>query len=276
MRKSGDGYRNMGFYATDAFGKAVLTDARVGQLSLKLGFHDDHARTTYLGLTDAMYRADPRQDTVAPYDFFAVRRYEASLVHEKHFSDQTSLRSTLFAYQMQLGQRSQDFDRPPPIQGIDYVSVPDPAALFLKQTSTLRDRTYDVLGLSSELEHRFATGKLIHRLKIGGRAMLDVARRKLSSGDSPTAESGLLLTDDTTTILGLAAWFEDQIAVTSKCSLPPAFRYEHSHSQKHFSVVDDDISQGPKPVDITGNSNAGGAMPGPGGDLRQREVECVR
>src|SRR6478609_9287591 len=35
VRKSGDGYRNMGFYATDAFGKAVLTNAAVGQLSFK-------------------------------------------------------------------------------------------------------------------------------------------------------------------------------------------------------------------------------------------------
>jgi Fe(3+) dicitrate transport protein len=51
VRKSGDGYRNMGFYATDVFGKAVLTHAAIGQLSFKIGFHDDRARTTYTGLT---------------------------------------------------------------------------------------------------------------------------------------------------------------------------------------------------------------------------------
>src|SRR6478735_7067013 len=257
VRKSGDGYRNMGFYATDAFGKAVLTNAAVGQLSLKLGFHDDRARTTYLGLTDGMYRADPRQDTVTPNDFFAVRRYEASLVHEKHFSDQTALRSTLFGYQMQLGQRLQDFDRSD--LGAVYVSVPDPKALFLKPSSTLRDRTYDVLGLSSELEHRFQTGQLVHRLKFGARAMLDVAHRKLAAGDSPTAESGKLLTDDTTTIVGISAWFEDQIAVTRKLLVTPAFRYEHSNSKQYFLLTDD-----PMRVDTTVTSNAGGAMPGLG------------
>jgi len=263
VRKSGDGYRNMGFYATDAFGKAVLTNAAVGQLSLKLGFHDDRARTTYLGLTDAMYRADPRQDTVTPNDFFAVRRYEASLVHEKRFNAQTALRSTLFAHQMQLGQRSQDFDRKP-LAGVNYVSVPDPAALYFKQSSTLRDRRYDVLGSSSELEHRFQTGKLIHRLKIGARATLDVARRKLARGDSPTAESGLLLTDDTITILGLAAWFEDEIAVTSKLLVTPAFRYEHSNSKQRFHVTNDDLGDVPRAVDTTASSAAGGAMPGLG------------
>jgi len=257
VRKSGDGYRNMGFYATDAIGKAVLTNAAVGQLSLKLGFHDDRARTTYTGLTDAMYRDDPRQDTVTPYDFFAVRRYEASLIHEKHFTDQTALRSSLFAYQMQLGQRLQEFDRN--YLGADYVSVPDPDALFLKQTSSLRDRRYDVLGLSSGLDHRFQTGQLVHRLKVGGRAMLDVARRKVSRGDTPTAESGLLLTDDTTTILGLSAWFEDQIAITDKLLVTPAFRYEHSSSKKYFHLTSDAMRNG-----TTATSNAGGAMPGLG------------
>jgi Fe(3+) dicitrate transport protein len=265
VRKAGDGYRNMGFYATDAFGKAILTNAAVGQLSLKLGFHDDRARTTYLGLTDAMYRADPRQDTITPNDFFAVRRYEAALVHEKHFSDQTALRSTLFGYQMQLGQRLQDFERHP-TPGTDYASVPDPKYLFLKYTSTLRDRTYDVLGLSSELDHRFQTGQLVHRLKLGARAMLDVARRKLSAGDSPTAESGPLLTDDTTSIIGLAAWFEDQISITSKLLVTPAFRYEHSSSTKHFHVitVEDDSGRHQEQVDTKASSSAGGAMPGLG------------
>lgn len=261
VRKSGEGYRNMGFYATDAFGKAVLTNAAIGQLSFKLGFHDDRARTTYTGLTDAMFRADPRQDTVMPNDFFAVRRYEASLVHEKHWSDRSALRSTLFAYQMQLGQRLQDFDRYND-PAVDYVSEPDPV-LRIKQTSKLRDRLYDVIGLSSELDQRFQTGQLVHRLKVGARAMVDVARRKLSSGDSPTAESGLLLTDDTTSILGVSAWFEDQISVTNQLLVTPAFRYEHSNSKKHFHVTDQ-AGEAPVVVNTTATSSAGGAMPGLG------------
>jgi len=106
---------------------------------------------------------------------------------------------------------------------------------------------------------RFQTGQLVHRLKVGGRAMLDVARRKVSRGDTPTAESGLLLTDDTTTILGLSAWFEDQIAITDKLLVTPAFRYEHSNSKKYFHLTDNVMRNG-----TTATSNAGGAMPGLG------------
>jgi Fe(3+) dicitrate transport protein len=263
VRKSGDGYRNMGFYATDAFGKAVYTNASAGQLSLKLGFHDDRARTTYTGLTDALFREDPRRDTVAPDDFFAIRRYEASLVHEKHFSENTALRSTLFAYQMNLGQRTQDFvNKDPTIFGQQPArTVGD---LFFLDTSTLRDRRYYVGGLSTELDHRFETGPALHRVKVGARAIEDVARRKLESGSTPTADSGELLTDDTTRILGLSAWLEDQIAVTGKLLVTPAFRYEHSTSTKQFHVVQNVLSKPPESSGLEATSHASGAMPGVG------------
>jgi Fe(3+) dicitrate transport protein len=264
VRKSGDGYRNMGFYATDAFGKAVLTDSSIGQLSLKLGFHDDRARTTYTGLTDGLYREDPRQDTVAPHDFFAVRRYEVSLVHELHFDERTSLRSTVFAYQMNLGQRLRDFEHHDPGNGTPVEVVgPSGSALYFSDASTLRDRRYYVGGVSSELEYRFQTGPAVHRLKAGARAMEDVARRKLKRGDTSTADDGEVLTDDTTHILGLSAWLEDQIAITSKLLVTPAFRYEHSSSTKHFHVTDDDMLR-PQAVDFSATSHAGGAMPGIG------------
>lgn len=260
VRKSGSGYRNMGFYATDAFGKAVLTHSAIGQLSLKVGFHDDRARTTYTGLTDDLYRDDPRRDTVAPDDFFAVRRYEAALLHELRPSQRTTLRSTLFAYQMTLGQRLQDFDRSP--FSPPYARVADPSGLFFKNSSTLRDREYDVLGVSTELEHRIQTGSLNHRLKVGARAIEDVAHRKLSAGATPTAEAGQVWTDDTTRIVGLAVWFEDQIAITRKLLVSPAFRYEHSSSKKNIHIAHQDDSS--QLVDKQAKSHAAGAMPGIG------------
>ena len=262
VRKSGDGYRNMGFYATDAFGKAVLTHAVLGQLSLKLGFHDDRARTTYTGLTDTLYREDPRRDSVTPNDFFAVRRYEVALTHEKHFDDSTALKSSAFAYQMTLGQRLQDFDRHVS-PGVTYQIV-DPTGLLLRNTSTLRDRRYYVAGLSSELEHRFQTSTALHRVKLGGRAMLDIAHRRLAAGDTPTADSGEILTDDTTRIFGLSVWVEDQIALSRKLLVTPAFRYERSISHKAFHITDDDLVRGPIAVDKSASSHAGGAMPGVG------------
>jgi Fe(3+) dicitrate transport protein len=262
VRKSGDGYRNMGFHATDAFGKAVLTGSGVGQLALKLGFHDELAHTTYTGLTQALYREDPRRDTVTPHDYFAIRRYEVSLQHEAHFAEHGLLRTSLFGYEMQLNQRLQDFDRSVHA-GTEYASIPDPGALLLRNTDSLRNRVYDVVGLSSELEHHFKTGPVLHRLRLGTRVVSDISRRKLTFGDTPTAESGELQTDDTTRILGISAWFEDQVALSNSLLVTPALRYESSRSTKT-------IHRGPGPMgaptdmNIKASSQANGLMPGVG------------
>lgn len=76
FRKQGDGFRNMPFEMTDGMATVAFSTGRGGEASLKLAVHDQVAHTTYVGLTEAMYRADPRQDTAAPGDVFGVRRYE--------------------------------------------------------------------------------------------------------------------------------------------------------------------------------------------------------
>ena len=264
LRKSGDGYRNMGFRATDAFGKAVMSGAHLGQLMVKIGFHDDLSRTTYTGLTDALYRADPRRDTIAPNDNFGVRRYEAAVVHDVHLGQETELHSALFAYQMNLTQRTQEADRQES-PNVGYASVPDPFGLFLERTSALRDRVYDVAGVSVELDQRLATGPFVHRFRVGGRAIEDIARRRLSRGATPTADTGAALSDDTTHILGLSAWLEDQIVLANQVLLTPAIRYEHSSSRKTIRLEDDDSTNGvPKAVHVEASSHASGAMPGIG------------
>jgi len=264
VRKSGDGYRNMGFHATDAFGKAILTGSAIGQLSLKLGFHDEFAHTTYTGLTQALYRENPRRDTVTPHDYFAIRRYEASLQHEAHFAEHSFVRTSVFAYEMSLDQRLQNFDRYRVPTHDDYLPTPDPAALLLRDSSSLRNRVYDVFGLSSELEHPFQTGPILHRLRVGGRAMGDIARRKLSAGTSPTAEGGEVQNDDTTRIVGLSAWVEDQIAFSNDLLVTPAFRYEHSNSKQTIHRLPTGTGGTPQDVHIEASSHAGGAMPGLG------------
>ncbi len=68
--------------------------------------------------------------------------------------------------------------------------------------------------------------------RIGARIVDDVANRSLSSGSFPTAESGNLLTNDTTRIYGISGWLEDQLAMSDFAVLTPAFRVEHSASKK--------------------------------------------
>lgn len=260
--KAGNGYRGMSFHAADAFAKAVIPTGPRGELKAKIAFHSDDAKTTFTGLTDFLYRQDPRRDTVAPDDHFGIQRYEASLQHEQRLGTWTMLRTSLFAYHMDLAQRFQDFDRNRYPQ-IDYARVADPTGLFFRKTRTIRDRGYDVAGLTTELDTRFATGDVAHHAVIGARVIGDHSRRKLSQGSFPTAESGNLITDDSSTIVGLSGWLEDQIALRDTVVLTPAFRVEHSESSKTTHRLSDD-TQAPRDVDLTGSSRSTGLMPGVG------------
>src|SRR6202000_2218175 len=156
FHKGGEGYRDMGFQMTDAFAKARFATGSHGDLMAKIAFHDEFARTTYTGLTDELYSQNPRANTVAPDDYFAIRRYEATLQHEQRLADNVKLRTSTFAYHMDFGLRLQDFDRAR-LPDIDYVRIPDPTGLFFRNTTSLRDRQYNVAGLSEEVEAGSAT-----------------------------------------------------------------------------------------------------------------------
>ena len=266
FRKQGDGFRNMPFDATDVMAKVVFPTSRDGEATAKLTVYDESSHTTYVGLTQPMFQADPRQDTVAPGDLFGIRRYEASLRHEQRFAEHTTLRSTLFGSMLDLSIYQQDFDRER-VPGVDYDRVVGPegvtgSAIYFRRTRALRDRAYQVAGFEPQLEHRFATGAVGHRLILGARGMVDVARRKLSRAPAPGAETGDLLTDDTTSILGLGAYAQDRIAFRDDLLVTPGVRLEHSYARRFAKRVRE--GDAVQDVDLRGSSQATGLMPGIG------------
>jgi Fe(3+) dicitrate transport protein len=262
FQKSGDGYRKMPFHATDAFSKIHVPTGPAGELRVKIGFHDDDANTTYTGLTDRLYRENPRRDTIAPDDHFGVRRYELSLQHDQQIGLDTVVKTAVFAYQMSLGLRLQDFDRSP-LPQVDYARIADSSGLFFRSTSSIRDREYYVVGSSIAVERRIQIGQVDQKVTAGVRTMYDSARRKLETGASPTSESGPLVTDDTTHITAVAAWVEDQIAPVNGFIVTPAFRVEHSRSMRTSHRILDTTGFS-KDVDDTGHSSSTGLMPGIG------------
>ncbi|RYZ62951.1 MAG: TonB-dependent receptor [Proteobacteria bacterium] len=175
-------------------------------------------------------------------------------------TDSTRLTTTLFAYQMDTNLRLQSFDRNR-FPAVDYARIPDESGLFFRQTSNLRNRVYDVAGLSTELETRFSTGSVDHKAVAGVRGIGEITRRKLSIGGFPTALSGDLQTDDTTRIAGIGAWLQDQIAFSDVVVVTPAFRLEHSETGKRLHRVADD-TRAPYDVDRSASSRSTGAMPG--------------
>ncbi len=263
MHKEGDGFRAMAFHVNDAMAKLAFPTWKNGTAVLKLVAYEESANTTFTGLTQPLYRQDPRRDTVTPGDSTKIQRYEASVQHEQRFGAHTVLRTTLFAYTVNLKIALQDFDRSR-MDGVDYARVLGPegldgAALFMRSSYTQRDRDYYVLGLEPQLEHSFDTGSVAHKFLVGARAMLDTAVRRMRR----TAESSALdlpLSDDTTSIFGVAAYASDRIALRDTLVLTPIFRVEHAEARKQTRRV---LDQGVSSVQsLSGTSANTGFMPG--------------
>lgn len=264
MRKQGEGFRDMKFDATDALLKVAIPTGRDGELVLRGVFYDETSHTTYVGLTNPMFLADPRQPTVAPDDLFGIRRYEGSARHTHTFSPDVKLETTLFVTNTNLRIGQQDFDRQRAVD-VRYARVlGDPSitggALFFRDTRSIRDRDYVVTGLDPRLEVKFDTGDVHHKLLAGVRGVVDTANRKLTAAPTPTSVDGTLQTDDTTTILAGSGFLQDRMAFRDDLVVTPGIRFEHSWSRRFTHLV---LDRGqPTPVERRGSTTATGVMPG--------------
>src|SRR5262249_37270862 len=86
LNRHGDGFRGERFRAEDALGKVAFATGPRGELTVKLGFHDERAQSTEVGLTQSMFVSDPRRPTFTPDDALGVRRIEVSLTHEQRWT----------------------------------------------------------------------------------------------------------------------------------------------------------------------------------------------
>src|SRR5262249_5601482 len=150
-----------------------------GVAMLKLTYHRDNADSDDIGLTSPMYHSDPHRATLTPDNHLVLNLYSIGLTHEQRFSKDTKLTTLLYAYQTDRIWRRPDYDRAP-ILGSDYVRIvgdvntPGAAAWF-RNSDTILDRVYDVIGMEPRLEHRFDTGSVNHTIDFGGRILNEKA-----------------------------------------------------------------------------------------------------
>ena len=263
MYKGSDGVRGMGFDAVDAFGKVSFPTSQRGEATLKVSVYNESSTSTYVGLTQPMFLADPRQPTLAPDDHFDVRRYDVSLVHEHQFSGNTKLRTMVFGYVTDRVWRRQRFDREQNAE-VEYTKIAgDPAqlggAVFFRDSSLINDRKYDVLGVEPVVEHRFETMGVRHTLTIGGRYLTEGARRRQYFTQTATSESGDLVRDEQNRTHAFALYAQDRMAFRDWLLVTPGVRIEHAQLGRHLGRSGDTVD-----VDISGNSSVTSVLPGIG------------
>lgn len=266
MHKQSDGIRGFGYNATDFLGKVAIPTSEHGDAMIKLAVYDELSRSTYVGLSRSMYELDPRRASIAPYDAFLVRRYDASITHEYRFSEATTLRTFVYGYITNRAWRRQNYDRAEQ-DGIAYQrivgdrSTPG-GAVYFRDTATIRDRSYQALGVEPKFEHRFATGNVRHTLTLGARGHVETAERLQYLTGFATSNAGALESEEYHRSYAAAAYVQDRLAFRSDLLVTPGVRMEYVQSLRQIRRTSDG---GPaRDVWIRGETSSLAFMPGIG------------
>ncbi len=275
LYRRGDGFRAQGFSTVDALGKVSFPTGDTGQATLKVGLHDTLADADDVGLTTAMYAADPFRETLAPHDEQKLRRYDASLIHEQRFDEVVSLRTLAYAYSLERVWRRQDYTRFA-AAGVAYERVVgDPTvpngAIFFEYGNRVLDRSYQVAGLEPRLELRFATGAVSHTLDIGARVLGEGAQYEQRAGERPRSYSGALELDETHTTVAAAGYVQDRIGFFDEFLLvTPGVRVEYAHYTRRLDRQP--TASGAEDVAAEGESDTTGIIPGIGMTLGTPDI----
>ncbi len=266
LGKRGDGARGEDFYATDAFAKIALPISAKSELTAKVGFHDEGANSTDLGMTAGMYAADPRRPTLAPFDWVHMQRVDGSLQHRWWLAEGAKLDTLVYATSTARQWRRQDYDRAP-VPGVAYERIVGDVtkplgAIYFRTTDTIRDRGYSVFGVEPRLEVRFVTGSVGHTLQAGARFLTESAHRAQRAGETTISDAGALQTDEDFGTTAIAGYVQDRIAFTDYLLVTPGLRFEYA--AQHRSIHRAFVAGKPADVAIEGSSNVAVPLPGIG------------
>lgn len=266
LHRRGDGFRDQPFDSTDALGKVAIPTGQNGLAMLKLSYHRDDAASDDVGMTSAMYRAEPRRPTLTPDNHLVLNVYTLGITHEQRFSSDTKLTTLAYAYRTDRIWRRPDYDRTP-VLGTEYVRILGDVGtplggLWFRNSATVLDREYDVMGVEPRAQHRFSTGDVGHTLDFGGRLLNEKAHYQQRAGNSPQSYSGSLDFEETHDGFAAAAYLQDRIAFRDDLMITPGIRFEHLSFSR--VVLRQNTGPGVRDVHVEGSKDVNGVVPGIG------------
>lgn len=248
LHKLGEGARGIFFDVTDVTGKVTTELSSRSRVGLKLNAYDESSASTYLGLTQPMWEANPWQNPV-PEDRLDVRRLAGSATHRWSPGSQLTIQTTVYGHHVSRNWRRQDFDRED--RGREYVaivgdtSIPG-GALFLRGTNGHRNRSFDVMGVETRAAWPAGILGLASEVELGVRLHHERALEQRVNGSSPAAATGELVQDETRTGRALAAFVQQRVELSPALHVTGGLRLERFTFDRH---VHRDLADG-EPVDL--------------------------
>ena len=221
FRRQANDLNGLWYDMTDATGKVALRGA-AGDFGIKLSAYDERSNSTYVGLTDSLFRADPHRHP-APDDQLTVNRYAVTGTHDIGLAGNATLHTAVYGYQTTRDWRRQNF-----------TYSPNRNAIVFSNATGNRNRSFDVLGIEPRLRTGWMAGSLVSELEAGVRAHYERARDQYIAGQTSTASTGLLRDDEIRTGRALAAFAQNRFFLTEELTLTPGARLERFEFDRHI------------------------------------------
>jgi Fe(3+) dicitrate transport protein len=236
LRRQGVGFRSQGFTVTELMGKLRL-ELGAHEINVRLSVYDEGSATTYLGLTEPMFRQDPWQNP-ARYDYLAMRRYSASVTDTVRLAPGWKLQNTLFGYTTDRVWHRQLYDRIATYNpnlvyerivgcGGDCATADPGGLIFLRNGNRNNDREYEVYGAQSRLEATVVTGPVRQEIDAGVRVLAERALRRAFFGSAGWSRTGTLDNEEQGDGLALSLFAQDRITVHGRWTLTPGVRFDY-------------------------------------------------
>lgn len=219
LHKRASDLRGLSYDVTDVTGKAAFSLSRDSDLTLKLSAYDEESNSTYVGLTEAMYRANPDRPNLAQDDRLDVSRYAASLIHEQRFAPSLVLQTTAYGTNTVRNWNREDF------------SLQDGELVFRGSFGS-RNRSFVFGGVEPRLRWDHGLFNTRSELDVGFRVHHERAEEQRV--DRETLESeGELRNEEIRTGLAVSGFVQNRLRLTPTVELTPGVRVESfSHDRR--------------------------------------------
>lgn len=206
-----DDLRGLGFDQVDVMLKGSVPLGPQDALGLKVGVYDERSNSTYVGLTDSLFRADPLAYP-GKDDFLEVRRLTANLSHQREWMSGIVLKTVAYAY-----TTTRNWSR----QNYSYNSTG--SSIVYADATGNRDRSFQVGGIESRLRAHNIFGEF----EGGLRGHVESARDRFLNGGTATSRTGALRDDERRRGTAFALFAQQSLAIGSRVRVTPGARLEH-------------------------------------------------
>lgn len=241
IRKQGEQVGPTWYRINDVVAKLVLKTSEKTRLIFKAGFYNEISNSTYIGLTQNMWENGQNLFVqMAPDDRMVVNRFSASMMHEWRINNKLSMTTTMFGYRTSREWRRQEFSSTPTtnMSGVIWGDTNIiGGAVYMKNSTGLRNRYFDVAGVENKFSWNFKTGKIEQRLDAGIRFIYERANEYYMIGASPSSEVGIHTSNEFRNGYGLAVYAQDKLFLHKKVTATIGVRGEFFWFDRTFNIL---------------------------------------